>query len=128
VVSAFYKTESVLIAVAMTAVVCIGLTIFAMQTKIDFTPLSGIMFVAVLILMVMGIILMFWKVAFLKTLYAAFGALIFSIYLIIDTQMIVGGTHKSQMGPEEYIFGAITLYTDIINIFMFLLMLFGDRD
>jgi FtsH-binding integral membrane protein len=112
----------------MTAVVCIGLTLFATQTKIDFTPYSGVMFVAVLILMVMGMVLMFFRIPWLQTVYAGAGALIFSIYLVIDTQMIVGGSHKNQFSPEEYIFGAITLYTDIINIFLFLLQLLGSKD
>ncbi|KAI1282061.1 Protein lifeguard 1 [Halotydeus destructor] len=127
-VTAFYNTQSVVLAVAMTAAVCIGLTIFAMQTKIDFTPLSGIMFVALIILMMMGFILMFFKIPFLQTVYAAAGALIFCIYLIIDTQMIIGGNHKNQISPEEYIFAAITLYTDIINIFLFILQLLGNKE
>ena len=127
-VTAFYKTQIVMLAVVMTAVVCIGLTIFAFQTKIDFTVFTGVAFVGLMILMVMGFILMFFKIPFLQTLYAAFGALLFSVYLIIDTQMIVGGNHKNQISPEEYIFGAITLYTDIINIFMFLLQLLGSSN
>lgn len=120
-VTAFYRTNIVWLAVLMTGAVCIGLTIFAMQTKIDFTLYSGVMFVALIILSVVGLILMFVRIPILHVIYAGFGALIFCIYLIIDTQMIVGGNHKSQMSPEEYIFGAITLYTDIINIFMYLL-------
>lgn len=125
-VTAFYKTDIVMLAIAMTAAVCITLTIFAFQTKIDFTPYVGVAMVGCVILMMMGFILMFFNIPFLRTLYAAFGALLFSIYLIIDTQMIVGGSHKNQISPEEYIFGAITLYTDIINIFMFILQLLGN--
>lgn len=97
----------------------------APQTKIDFTVFTGVAFVGLIILMVMGFILMFFRIPFLQIVYAAFGALLFSVYLIIDTQMIVGGNHRNQISPEEYIFGAITLYTDIINIFMFLLQLLG---
>ena len=128
IMTAFYKTNIVVLAVLMTAVVCVGLTIFAMQTKIDFTVYSGVMFVALLILMVMGLILSFVRIPILQVIYAGFGALIFCIYLIIDTQMIVGGNHKSQMSPEEYIFGAITLYTDIINIFMYILQILNYAD
>lgn len=73
-------------------------------------------------------VLMFFRIPWLQTVYAAVGALIFSIYLVIDTQMIVGGSHRQQFSPEEYIFGAITLYTDIINIFMFILQLVGSGD
>jgi len=122
-VTAFYKTNIVVLAVLITAVVCIGITIFSFQTKIDFTVYSGVMFVAVLILMVIGFILAFIKIPILHLIYASIGALIFCVYLIIDTQSIIGGTHKNQISPEEYIFGAISLYTDIIQIFMFILQI-----
>lgn len=37
----------------------------------------------------------------------------------------VGGKHKYSISPEEYIFAAINLYCDIVNIFMYILMLIG---
>ncbi|CAG2111655.1 unnamed protein product [Medioppia subpectinata] len=40
-------------------------------------------------------------------------------YLVVDTQMIMGGNHKLQVSSEEYIFAALTLYLDMINIFIF---------
>jgi len=41
--------------------------------------------------------------------------------LVVDTQMIVGGTHKVQISSEEYVFAALTLYLDVINIFLYIL-------
>ena len=35
--------------------------------------------------------------------------------------MIVGGSHKYQISQEEYVFAALTLYLDIINVFLYLL-------
>jgi FtsH-binding integral membrane protein len=57
--------------------------------------------------------------------YASLGALIFSIYLVYDTQLMMGGKHKYSITPEEYIFAALNLYLDIINIFMYILMILG---
>jgi len=37
--------------------------------------------------------------------------------------MIVGGTHKLQVSQEEYVFAALTIYLDIINIFMYILQI-----
>jgi len=121
--SAFSNSQAVAMAIVITAVVVISLTVFAMQTKIDFTACTGVAFVALIIFMVAGIILMFVKIPFVHMIYACIGALLFSFYLIIDTQMIVGGNHKAQVSPEEYIFGVITLYTDIINIFLYILQI-----
>ena len=47
-------------------------------------------------------------------------ALLFSMFLIYDTQMIMGGK-KHEISPEEHMFAAVQLYVDICYIFMALL-------
>lgn len=34
---------------------------------------------------------------------------------------MVGGNHKVSISPEEYIFAALNLYMDIVNIFIYIL-------
>lgn len=121
-----FKADAVLMAAGITAVVCLGLTLFAFQTKWDFTMMGGILFVAVLILMVFGIVMIFWHNKIAQMAYASLGAFIFSIYLIYDTQMMMGGKHKYSISPEEYIFAALNLYLDIINIFIYILTIVGN--
>lgn len=124
-----YNSDEVLMAVGITAAVCLGLTLFAFQTKWDFTMMGGILFVAVIILLVFGIVAIFVKSKILSLVYASLGALIFSIYLIYDTQMMMGGKHKYSISPEEYVFAALNLYVDIINIFIYILTIIGaSRD
>ena len=77
-VTAHYKTEIVVTAIFITAVVCVALTLFAMQTKIDFTVYSGMAFVFLVVLMVMGLILMVVQIPFLRVVYSGLGALLFS--------------------------------------------------
>lgn len=52
-------------------------------------------------------------------------------YLIFDTQLMVGGRHKFAITPEEYIFAALTLYVDVIMLFLYILEIVshasGDR-
>ena len=47
-----------------------------------------------------------------------------------DTQRVVGGTHQSQrqLDSRDWALGAMTLYMDIVNLFMFLLRLLGERE
>ncbi|XP_044737278.1 protein lifeguard 1-like isoform X5 [Chrysoperla carnea] len=124
-----YNSEAVLMAVGLTAVICIALTLFAFQTKWDFTVMGGGLFVAVIVLMIVGIIAMFLpKNSVIHLIYAGCGAILFSLYLIYDTQLMMGGKHKYSISPEEYIFGALNLYMDIINIFLFILQIIGNRD
>lgn len=117
--------SKVLLAVGITAAVVVGLTIFAFQTKWDFTMCGGILFVAVIILFLFGLIAMFFPGKTMTLVYSSCGAILFSVYLIYDTQMMMGGKHKYSISPEEYIFGALTLYLDIINIFIHILSIIG---
>jgi len=121
VISSMYKYQIVLTAVLITAVICLALTVFAFQTKIDFTIYNGLLFVLLIVLMLFGLIAMFWRDSIVQLIYASLGALLFSAYLVVDTQMIVGGTHKVQISSEEYVFAALTLYLDVINIFLYIL-------
>lgn len=127
-VTIHYDTNIVLLAFGATAFITIGLSLFACQTTYDFTSWAPYMMVVLLALIFLGIINIFVHNQVLNTVYASFGALVFSIYIIIDTQMIIGGEHKYSIGPEDHIFAAISLYLDIVNLFLYLLSLLGDRN
>ncbi|XP_050075075.1 protein lifeguard 1-like isoform X2 [Anopheles maculipalpis] len=125
VTTANFSSQEVMLAVGITAAVCLGLTLFAFQTKWDFTVMGGILFVAALILMLFGLIAIFFPGKTITLVYASAGALIFSIYLVYDTQLMLGGEHKYSISPEEYIFAALNLYLDIVNIFLYILTIIG---
>ncbi|XP_023400196.1 protein lifeguard 1 [Loxodonta africana] len=125
-VSVFYNAEEVLWATGATALVTLALTLFAVQTKWDFTLLNGVLFASVFILVFYGILLIFIRSYWLHLLYAGLGTVIFSLYLVMDVQMMVGGRHHhSDLDPEEYVFAALNIYLDIINLFLFILQLIG---
>jgi len=46
-------------------------------------------------------------------------------YLVVDTQLMLGGRHQYSLSPEEYIFAALNLYLDIVNLFVFILSIVG---
>jgi len=128
-VTSHYDKDEVLMAVGITAVVTFALTIFAFQTKWDFTMMGGMLFVLVIVLFCFGILAAIIQSRILSLVYASIGALIFSAYIVFDTQMMMGGKHKYSLSPEEYIFAALNLYLDIINLFMFILSIIGgSRD
>ena len=57
--------------------------------------------------------------------YGSIGALIFSLYIVYDTQLMMGGKHKYALSPEEYIFAALNIYLDVINLFRYILLIVG---
>jgi len=72
--------------------------------------LGGGLFAAAIVFMLFGIIAMFFPGKTIRLVYASIGALLFSLYLIYDTQMMMGGKHKYSISPEEYVMAALQLY------------------
>lgn len=134
IVSAGYTAGSVLGCVAVTLLVFSGLTVYAFKTKTDFTGYGPYLFGVFLTFIAFGFVLsiLSWcgvYIPMLRTIYSIAGVLIFVMYIVFDTQLIIGqyGGHKCEFGIDDYVFAALTLYLDIVNLFLYLLELFGDR-
>mmetsp|Transcript_135582 Transcript_135582/g.377592 ORF Transcript_135582/g.377592 Transcript_135582/m.377592 type:complete len:241 (+) Transcript_135582:80-802(+) len=122
-----YSVASVGLSVACTAVLVAGLTAYAMYTKTDFTGLGPYLFAGCMVLFFFGFFLMFVQSPLLHKVMCCLGILVFSFYLIYDTQLIVGGG-QCELGVDDYAYGALQLYIDIIQLFLYILQLFGDRE
>lgn len=121
----FYHQIIVLQALLATSVIVLGLTLFAFQTKYDFTSWMGFMFFVMLGFMTFALMTLFFpKNRILDIVYSSVGALIFSIYLVIDTQLMIG-EHKHRLEADDYILAALMLYMDIVNIFIYMLRIFS---
>jgi FtsH-binding integral membrane protein len=121
-ISSTYAPEIVLMAVAITAAIVIGLTLFAFQTKYDVTSWGGGLCVILIVFSIGSIVVgIFFRTEFAHFLVACVGAAIFCLYIVYDTQIMMGGTHKFSISPEEYVFAALNLYMDIIQLFIYML-------
>uniref|UniRef100_A0A8C2FSP1 Transmembrane BAX inhibitor motif containing 1a n=1 Tax=Cyprinus carpio TaxID=7962 RepID=A0A8C2FSP1_CYPCA len=124
----YYSTKAVFLALGITVLVSVAVTVFCFQTKVDFTKCSGFFCVLGIVVFVTGIItaivLSFKYVPWLHMLYAAIGAIAFTLFLAYHTQLLIGN-RKLSIGPEEYVFAALSLYVDIVQIFIFLLQIIG---
>uniref|UniRef100_A0A3Q3MKG7 Protein lifeguard 3-like n=1 Tax=Mastacembelus armatus TaxID=205130 RepID=A0A3Q3MKG7_9TELE len=124
----YYETKAVFLAMGITALVCVAVTIFCFQTKVDFTSCGGFLCIAAILLMIIGvvtaIVLSFQYVPWLHMLYAAIGAIVYTLFLVYNTQLLIGNRELA-ISPEEYIYGALSLYIDIVHIFLFILQISG---
>uniref|UniRef100_A0A3B4Z5Q4 Protein lifeguard 3-like n=1 Tax=Stegastes partitus TaxID=144197 RepID=A0A3B4Z5Q4_9TELE len=124
----YYDTKAVFLALGITAVVCIAVTVFCFQTKVDFTKCQGLFCVLGIVMFVTGIItaivLSFKYMLWLHMLYAALGAIAFTMFLAYHTQLLIGN-RKHSISEEEYVFAALSIYVDIVQIFLFLLQIIG---
>jgi len=109
----FFDQGVVIQAFFLTAAVVIGLTAFTFQTKRDFSNLGAILYTGLLVLILGGFLNIFIGSELTDTAMAVGGALLFSLFIIFDTQLIM-----TRLSPEEYIVATIQLYLDIINLFI----------
>lgn len=121
-VVSLYEVASVVQALVLTLLITAGLTAYTFQTKRDFSSMGVGLFIGLLCLLGVGILNLFLGSTGLELLIAGAGALIFSLFIVFDTQMLM-----TKLSPEEYILATINLYLDIINLFLELLRLFGER-
>eukprot|EP01047_Picozoa_sp_COSAG01_P117009 COSAG01_NODE_45677_length_407_cov_0.821429_1_plen_95_part_00 len=90
---------------------------------------GGYLFAGLWCLILFGIMMSFFPVPGMQMLYLFAGVMIFSLYIVYDTQIMLGGNHKFTIGMDDYVFAALNLYLDIINLFILLLdLLNGGRD
>ncbi|KJR86122.1 bax inhibitor family protein [Sporothrix schenckii 1099-18] len=123
VIVSFYEASIVLNAVVLTAGIFVFLTLFACQTKYDFTSWMPYLFGALWALILFGFMAMFFPYSSTTELiYGGITALIFSGYILVDTQMVLRKHHV-----EEEIAAAISLYLDIINLFLAILRILNSQ-
>ncbi|TLD21857.1 hypothetical protein PspLS_08236 [Pyricularia sp. CBS 133598] len=123
VVVTFYDSSIVLNAVLLTAGMFVFLTAFAFQTKYDFTSWMPYLFGALWGLVLFGFVAMFLPYSSTAELiYGGLAALVFSGYILVDTQLVMRTHHV-----EEEIAAAISLYLDIINLFLAILRILNSQ-
>jgi FtsH-binding integral membrane protein len=120
--------QTVIIAGLMTTLVTVALTIYACTTKTDFTFCMGFLWAFSMLMICWGLFFLIFRfyVPFLHTLYCVLGVMLYSIYLIYDTQLVMG-KFGFEYSIEDYIIAAMMIYIDVIQIFIYLLSLLSRK-
>lgn len=111
----------ILEAFVLTAVVFLSLTAYALISKANFSYLGGFLSAGLTCMILVGFAGMFFPGLTNNILYPICGVLLFTGYILFDTWRI-----ESQLDPDEYITGAIDLYLDILNLFLYILQILGS--
>jgi FtsH-binding integral membrane protein len=123
VITSFYESKIVLEALVFTLGIFVALTLFACQSKYDFTSWMPYLFGALWVLILFGFMAMFFPYSSKVELgYGIVAALIFSGYILVDTQLVMRHYHV-----EEEIAAAISLYLDVINLFLAILRILNSQ-
>ena len=126
-----YTGESVARAFFITAGAFAGLSLYGYTTKRNLAPLGAFLVIGVVGLLLAMIVNMFIGSTGFDLLICVGGVLIFAGLTAYDTQaiklMYLASDSRSAM-TKKSIHGALRLYLDFINMFMFLLQLIGNRE
>lgn len=99
-------------------------------TKTDLTKLGSILMIGLIGIVVASLINFFMHSAQMDYIISILGVIIFTGLTAYDVQKIKNIGEQagdSSEGKKYGIMGALTLYLDFINLFLFLLRLFGGR-
>jgi FtsH-binding integral membrane protein len=104
--------------------------IYGYTTKRSLTGLGGFLFMGVIGLIVASIVNVFLGSSTIGWVIALIGVIIFTVITAYDVQRIKYGDYITATGSIEKasVLGALHLYINFVNIFLFLLRLFGSRD
>jgi FtsH-binding integral membrane protein len=126
-----YTGASIAMTFFATAASFASLSLYGYTTKRDLSGMGTFLIMGVVGLIVASLINLFWMNDTFSLAIAGVGVLIFAGLTVYDTQRIkslyfqVAGT---EFLGKAAVMGALTLYLDFINMFLFLLRFMGSRD
>lgn len=126
-----YTTSSVFYVFAIAAAMFATMAIYGSVTNADLSSMGNILFMGMIGLVIANLINMFMQSAGFDMVIASFGVGIFAMLTAYDVQNLKRYSHMVLASPQESgkfaLIGAISLYLNLINIFLYLLRLFGDK-
>jgi FtsH-binding integral membrane protein len=99
-----------------------ALSLYGLTSRRDFSAWGSFLTVGLLVLIVALIINSFVASVGASLWLSAVGVLIFSGLLVFDTWRFM---RSGRFGPDDYVFAAVQIYLDLLNMFMFILSLLG---
>lgn len=127
---AAYTASSVFSTFVITAAVFGTMTVYGYVTKSDLSRVGTFLFMALIGLIICTIVNIFMKSSTMEWIISFAGVVIFIGLTAWDTQKIkqmAAMTDGSQAGKLATI-GALSLYLDFVNLFLYLLRFFGNRE
>ena len=130
IVCARNNVQAVFLAAGTTLVITLAMTLFACQTKYDCTGAGGFLLTSLCGIVAINIINIFIGSSSVNLWTACASVVLFSAYIVYDTQLIVGGAHKKyQFSTDDHVLATISIHLDMVNLFLNILqILTSSRD
>jgi uncharacterized protein len=130
VIVTLYTGESVAAAFLSASAMFGAAAIYGAVTKRDLAGMGGILFMALIGILVASVVNIFLVSSTLGWVISLLGVGLFTALTAYDVQRITRGDYAAMLGSPERasIMAALHLYLNFINLFLFLLRLMGGRD
>ncbi len=127
---ASYTTGSVVSAFLSASAMFGAAAIYGHVTKRSLAKLGGLLFMGLIGLLVAMVVNIFLGSSQVTWIISIVGVVLFTALTAYDVQKIQSGALAAQTGSMEKaaVIGALTLYLDFINLFLFMLRLMGGRN
>ena len=112
-------TQTVMTAMGGTAVIFLGLSMYALTTRKDFSFMGGFLMVGMLVAFAASLAGIFLQIPALSLAISAAMVLLMSGFILFETSNIIHG------GETNYIMATVSLFVSIFNLFTSLLHLLG---
>ena len=122
-----YTSSSIASTFLVTAGTFAGISVFGAVTKRDLSGVGRFALFALIGLIIASVVNLFLHSTGLMWLTTFAGILIFAALTAYDTQKLKA-MYAAGVGGNLALRGALTLYLDFINMFLFLLRIFGQRN
>jgi modulator of FtsH protease len=99
------------------------LTLYAFMSRRDFSALGGFFTIGLWVLIATSLLNLFFRNQTASLWLSAGAVFVFSGLLVFDTWRL-----KNVFGPEDYVQAAVTIYLDLLNMFLAILNLLGGRN
>ena len=127
-----YTASSVATVFFITAGTFAAMALIGYTTKTDLSSMGKILLMALIGMIIATIVNLFVKSTGLELIISYIGVLVFVGLTAYDSQkikqMLLQAPDASEGAQKVALLGALSLYLDFINLFLYLLRIFGRRD
>merc|ERR1712071_537873 len=120
-----YSQDKILYAIGATGGIVLVVALIARFAPYDFTKLYGYVVAILLVWIIVAFVASFGVFKIPVAVWSGVGMTIFIVFLAMDLQMIMGGGRSMEYSEEDYVLAAISIYLDVLNIFLYVLECFG---
>ncbi len=122
-----YTGASIAMTFFITAATFASVSIYGYTTKTDLSSMRGFLFMGLIGILIASLVNWFMKSPLLYWMISYFGLALFMGLTAFDTQKLKMLQERGATSEQHAIIGALMLYLDFINMFLFVLRIFGNR-